>query len=195
MAFGELIPDFVKRLKLSYPRWTEESGEWPLPPIIENYGSTIARLQRLYEARHLIAHELLPGAVVQEGEVTELLTAALDFISACDWVVVDALRGSVARTQTQMNIDASDDLVKLISDMESVLAKIQSLPTVDSGKLQEARAAWASFADRQATFEADWMEGGSMHPAAWASARAVLVEDRIHQLEANLQEAQRRLAL
>lgn len=68
----------------------------------------MASFSRLFEVRHVLAHELPSSPVFDPAEASELTAAARVFIEATDWVIVEALHDAVPRTQTSMSISAGD---------------------------------------------------------------------------------------
>ena len=82
-----------------------------------------------------------------------------------------------------MNMAAGDDLRRQEEKLEAILEQTAALPGIDDDALRGLQAAWADFADRHAGLVASQVEGGSMYPLLWASAKAALVRDRVTQLE------------
>jgi uncharacterized protein YecT (DUF1311 family) len=183
-----LLVDFPAKLKAAYPRWSEESSSWPLPPVIDEYDQVIGSLSRLYEVRHVLTHELPSSAFFEPTEVTKLATAAKSFITATDWVVVDALHGSVPKTQIAMNLGKQDELLyeeaRLLAAMEEAIR----LHGIDCDALSALQISWTEWADAQANLVASQVEGGSMYPMVWASEKAVLTRERIDQIERLVRE-------
>ncbi len=187
-AFSTLIADFIQKLKNSHPRWTEETKTWPLDPIISDYGKTIGALARMFEARHVLTHELPDNAAIEKTDVTKFCKAASEFIDACDWVVVAELHGSVPRTQTAMNIGAGEKLDQALSELNRNVDLVAKLSGIQKTVVIEAQAKWVEFADFEASMIASQVEGGSMYPMLWASAKEGLVQSRVAQLKRILDE-------
>lgn len=177
-----LLGGFESKLKASYPRWTEEAATWPLAPIVADYDKMIAAMARLYEIRHILTHELPGKNVLSSAEVPNLVDAAKVFVDATDWVVVEALHGSVPRTQLAMIIDANNDLHQEETALTRAIDDILELDGVDNQALSEMQGAWEHFARLQASFVASQVEGGTMYPMMLASEKAALLRERISQL-------------
>lgn len=177
-----LLGDFPAKLKVAHPRWSEEVNKWPLPPIIDDYDTMVASLARLYEVRHVLAHELPRTSVLDPVEVPHLVAAAKAFISATDWVVVAALHGAVPRTQAAMNISAGNDLHQEEARLAETLIEVAALNGIDPDNLHALQEDWKEWADAQATLVASQFDGGSMYPMVWASERTVLTRERRDQL-------------
>ena len=177
--FEGLIPDFVQKLKLSHERWSEDTATWPLPPIISNFNETIANLARLFEVRHIVAHELPRRESYEIAEISGFLTASAEFLDATDWLVVETLKGAVPRTQLAMNMQAGEVMEQLSREMDALLGAIRNRGDVDGDLLSKSQEAWSAYANREADLHASLVQGGSMYPMVWASAKAEATKQRI----------------
>lgn len=177
-----LLGDFTAKLKVAHPRWAEDTNEWPQPPIIGDYDAMVASLARLYEVRHILAHELPQTPVLDPNEVQHLTAAAKVFITATDWVVVEALHGALPRTQAEMNASANNHLDQEEIKLLETLGEVAALKDIDTNALQTLQEGWTKWANAQATLVASQVEGGSMYPMIWASEKAALARERRDQL-------------
>jgi uncharacterized protein YecT (DUF1311 family) len=182
-TLSALLDDFPAKLETSFPRWKEQAAEWPLPPIVQDYSQTMGRLSKLFEVRHILAHELPRDPAVDFDAIPGFLSATREFVEAADWVVVACLRGNLPQTQLAMNQEASDELEELHAEMSGKLEEVKALPGIDLQKVDLAQRNWERFAESEATLIASNVEGGSMFPMVWSAGKAELVEDRIEQLE------------
>ncbi len=180
--FVTLIPDYVQRLKTSHTRWSEDRASWPLTPIIANYEITIAALARLFEIRHVVTHELPQEKSYNVAEIEGLIAASSDFLEATDWIVVHLTRGELPRTQTEMNFHAGSELENLTLQMDSLLDRVRAKGEVNVDHLARSQEAWNVFAEREADLHASLVEGGSLYPTIWASAKADVTRQRIKDL-------------
>lgn len=181
-SLDTLLDGFAMKLRVAHPRWSEEKGDWPLPPIVEDYDVMMESLSRLFEVRHVLTHELPSSPVFDPAEASELTAAVRVFIEATDWVVVEALHDAVPRTQTSMSINAGDRLRGEEARLTEVLKEVTSLDGIDRDALQSLQTAWGKWADDQANLVAKQVEGGSMYPMVWASEKEALTRERIDQL-------------
>lgn len=154
-----------------------------MAPTVVDYDATMAALGRLFEVRHILTHELPSEIVFDPNDLPTFIEAVQRFIEATEWTVVEILHGSVPRTQVEMNRLAGEDLRGHEEELEAVLKRVEAHPDIDDDALSEAQSAWADFADRHACLVASQVEGGTMYPLLWASAKAALVRDRITQLK------------
>ena len=177
-----LIPDYVQRLRVSHPRWSEEKASWPQAPIISNYDVTLGNLAKLFEIRHILTHEIPSKPVYDIRELDALIASTADFLDATDWVVIEVLRGETPQTQTAMNSQAGNDLRTAEQEMVNVIAAIKTRGEVEHSLIDKFQEAWNAYADREADMHASLVEGGSMYPLVWASAKAEVVDQRIKSL-------------
>jgi uncharacterized protein YecT (DUF1311 family) len=181
-ALDTLLDDFPAKLKTAHPRWSEEIGEWPLPPIINDYENMMASLARLYEVRHVLAHELPSSPFLNPTEVPKLAAAAKSFIMATDWVVVAALHGAIPKTQLEMNRSTGEDLRNEEDLLNAAIENAFELEGIDRDALHALQASWAEWAEAQANLVASQVEGGSMYSMVWASEKVALTRDRREQV-------------
>lgn len=181
-SLDTLLDGFSAKLRMAHPRWLEDKGDWPLPPIVEDYDLMMASLSRLFEVRHVLAHELPSSPVFDPAEASQLTTAAREFIEATDWVVVEALHDAVPRTQLSMSISAGDRLREEEARLTEVLNEVASLDGIDRDAFQALQTAWGKWADEHANLVAAQVEGGSMYSMVWASEKEALTRERIDQL-------------
>jgi uncharacterized protein YecT (DUF1311 family) len=178
----ELIPGFVEKLKASHERWIEEEAEWPLAAIISDYDDMLRQLSRVFTVRHILTHELPRDPAFDPAEIPGFVAAGGEFLSAIDWVLVQELKGAVARTQTTMNMRAGDTMRALELQMADMVAAIEKRGGIDVELLQRSQDAWQAYARAEADFHASLVAGGSMYPMVWASAQSENIRRRIDTL-------------
>ncbi|MEP4778459.1 MAG: lysozyme inhibitor LprI family protein [Yoonia sp.] len=181
-TLNTLLIDFPAKLRASHPRWSEEADSWPLPPIIDDYDHVMASLARLYEVRHVLTHELPSSPFLDQIEIPKLAAAAKSFITATDWVVVEALHGAVPGTQTAMSLSMGDELREEEAQLADAMGEYNELPGIDRDALKTLQTSWAEWADAQANIVASQVEGGSMYPMIWALEKAALTRERVEQI-------------
>jgi hypothetical protein len=180
---SKLIPDFTQKMKNSHARWLEDESVWPLPPIISDYDDTIKTLSNMFEIRHILTHELPTNQVIEESDISKMCVAAINFVDACDWVIVAEVLGSIPRTQTAMNFAAGDKCEEASLIMKDTLIKVAKLPNIDTKLLLETQEKWLDFSKQEASLIANQVEGGSMYSMLWNSAKESLIRDRTVQLK------------
>ncbi|MBV7522121.1 lysozyme inhibitor LprI family protein [Ensifer sp. ENS12] len=178
-----LLPDAKEELRTSHRRWTEDQDGFPLEPIIEDIDTTMRLLSGIFTARHILVHELSGQRPYKDENVAEFCSAAAAFIEACDWITVKHIEGTLPFTQTQMMIDAVQNLEAAEEEVAGLLATIREIPGINLQLLEESQAAWEEFCKRDAAFLASFAEGGALHPMLTAEWRQALAEERAESLE------------
>lgn len=187
-ALTQLEPEFVAKLKVAHPRWTEDRANWPLPPLIADYQQNMRNLQRMIDVRNVLAHELPTERVWDFSEIPSFFAATQQFIEACDWVIVELLQDSTPRTQTQMNDDAGLELKELEEQLSSALKRLSEIEGICLEKIKSSQDVWLEYANKEAELVASNVEGGSMYSMVWSGAKSALVSDRLEQVESVIRE-------
>ncbi|MGO6784023.1 lysozyme inhibitor LprI family protein [Rhizobium ruizarguesonis] len=178
-----LLPDAKEELRTSHRRWTEDEDRFPLEPIIADIDSTLRLLSEIFTARHILVHELSGQRPYKDEDVAEFCRATAAFIEACDWVAVKHIEGTLAFTQTQMQIDAVQALEAAEEEVAGLLTRIREIPGINLQLLEESQAAWEEFCKIDAALFASSAEGGTLHPMLAAEWRLALAEERAESLE------------
>ena len=82
-----------------------------------------------------------------------------------------------------MNTSVGEELNEALSDLKKTLALTSKLSGINAKTMGECNAKWEEFANLQASVVASQVEGGTMEPMVWASAKKELVQDRVEQLK------------
>ncbi len=182
-VFNDLIDDFAQKLKNSHPRWTEEKETWPLEPIISDVKLLKKNLNQLFQARNIIAHELPTKRPFETRDIPIWITSTKQFVDACDWILVECTKGSIARTQIQMSNDAYEKLKSNRKRLEDALIQLRQLSGVDQKLIDVGQQHWKDYSDKMTELVASQVLKGSMYPMMLANAEREMIEDRISQIE------------
>ncbi|MGO7446502.1 lysozyme inhibitor LprI family protein [Rhizobium ruizarguesonis] len=182
-----LLPDAKEELRTSHRRWTEDEDRFPLEPIIADIDTTLRLLSEIFTARHILVHELSGERPYKGEDVAEFCSATAAFIEACDWVTVKHIEGTLPFTQSQMTIDAVQNLQVAEVEITGLLTQIRQIPGINLQLLDESQAAWEEFSKRDAALFASFAEGGTLHPMLTAEWRLALAEERAESLEELIQ--------
>ncbi|MBB3352678.1 uncharacterized protein YecT (DUF1311 family) [Rhizobium sp. BK049] len=178
-----LLPNAKEELRTSHRRWTEDQERFPLEPIIKDIDATMRLLSGIFTARHILVHELSGQRPYGDEDVANFCSAAAAFIEACDWITVKHIEGTLPFTQTQMTMDAVQNLQAAEDEVASLLATIREIPGINLQLLEESQAAWEEFCKRDAAFFASFAEGGTLHPMLVAEWRQALADERAESLQ------------
>lgn len=101
--------------------------------------------------------------------------------------MVVAAGAVVAQSQMELNARAADDLRKSDQQLNAVYNKLRARIS-DAGKksLQTAQQSWLRFRDQECEFETMGTVGGSIHSMIVAICLTRLTDQRIKDLEAQL---------
>jgi hypothetical protein len=180
--YGTLLPSFKEKLPESRERWTEDRDLSSSPPILNDVDRVLSIIERIFEVRHIVTHEMPSQPPYAIDEIPEFLTSTRDFLSATDWILIGEAKGDVPRTQMAMNMSASEGLNLVMQQMEEVAAEVQTLGDVDSEAFEASQKAWETYADAEAALHAAPVQGGSMYPMVLASQKALITRARIEAL-------------
>jgi uncharacterized protein YecT (DUF1311 family) len=176
--YGTLLPGFKEKLPESRERWIEDR-DLSSPPILNDVERILSIIERIFEVRHIVTHEMPSQRPYVIEEIPEFLTSTRDFLSATDWLLIGEAKGDVPRTQTTMNMSAGEDLDLATQEMEKAVIEVRTRGDVDSEAFEASQKAWETYADADATLHAAQVQGGSMYPMIWASQKAAITRARI----------------
>lgn len=102
-------------------------------------------------------------------------------------IVVLAVGAAVGQTQSELNQRAGSDLRKSDERLNAVYNKLRAKVS-DAGKksLQTAQQSWLRFRDQECEFETMGTVGGSIHSMVVAICLTRLTDQRVKDLEAQL---------
>jgi uncharacterized protein YecT (DUF1311 family) len=198
-SFGQILSHFEMLLDrpLRVPlatavdRVRTEIKKQPPDPIIPDYDSMAKSLTRLFEIRHIVTHELPEKPTYERLEIANLISSALQFVTAIEWVLTTELYGKVPLTQTEMNIDAGNKLREKEQELESLMTAIHAkvIPLEDElDALADSQTKWIAYRDAQCEFETFLSKGGTIRPLLWAMRARQITESRIDELNGWLKD-------
>lgn len=162
-------------------RWNVEVLGEPPVPIIPDVNAVKATLQRLFEVRHVLVHELPEQPPFQDAEARDFAAASLDFTRAMREKVDMLIFGRYALTQLEMNEEAKVSAETTDKILSSRLQMID--PKGKDSRFQAAQQGWEAFRGNEATFvsrmDMNRVERGSIAPLIYWSSWEKLTRDRI----------------
>ena len=206
-SFGQMLGYFEilldkkplrSSLTSAVDRWATEIEQKPAEPIISDFDAMAACLGKLFEARHILCHEMPRKAPYSESEIDAFLTEAFRFTKALEEVVTFARFGLVPLTQTEMNVSAHEALRKRESELEEVVQSVKAAVTRDGASISgagrgrdgkswlecfdEAQKQWLAYRNAHTEFDTYSSRGGTIHPTLWAGEATKLTEVRLAEL-------------
>ncbi|MEA2812913.1 MAG: hypothetical protein QOE02_3494 [Rhodospirillaceae bacterium] len=108
-------------------------------------------------------------------------------LTAASAVAALAISSAAAQSQMELNAQAAADLRKSDEQLNAVYNKLRAKIS-DAGKknLQVAQQSWLHFRDQECEFETMGTVGGSIHSMIVAICLARLTDQRVKDLEAQL---------
>jgi len=199
-SFGQMLSYFEilldkKPLRTSLAsavdRWITEIEKKAAKPIIRDFDVMAASLSKLFEARHILCHEMPRKPPYSENDIDAFLTEAFEFTKALEEIITFARFGLVPLTQSEMNASAHETLRKKESELNEVLSAIKAGISAEAGGsdgkgwlecFEEAQKQWLAYRNVQAEFDAYSSRGGTIHATLWASEATRLTKVRLTEL-------------
>jgi uncharacterized protein YecT (DUF1311 family) len=182
---------FLSLLEKAFDKWDARIlGKEPTP-IVSDIESLCRNLARLFEARHILVHEIPKGRVLRAEEVEPLLQSTFEFAHAAEEVLAEALWGEVPLTGVEQRTKAWADFQKVEKEMNSLLQLLKDQNKADAVRLvllEKSQCAWLPFARAQADLRADEARGGTLAGLLATREMDALTTDRTKQLRAYLKE-------
>jgi hypothetical protein len=156
----------------------------PLKPILSDATATFKNVQKIYELRHIICHEIASSHVFDYDEIRDAFEDCVQFLLASDEVIANTIEPNYPRTQAEMNERAIEDLTKVSEKLNILSDEIINLldpnQVIEFNKMQSE---WLSFAEGWADFESGYFEHGSLRFTTRNYAFVRMYEERIASLE------------
>jgi uncharacterized protein YecT (DUF1311 family) len=171
-------------------RWSVEIERQPSEPIIPDFDTLASHLNRLFEMRHILCHELPEKPVYLTSEVAELLADATRFTKAAETVLHFEEYGLTPLTQTDMNIDAMNRLKETEEEMNGLLAEIRGRAQhakQEIASLNDAQEKWLAYRNAHCDFVTWLNQGGTIRTLLWAGGARKMTADRISELQSWLE--------
>ena len=177
-----LLPGYREQLASVQDRWAVEMNGQPERPIISDIDKLFFHLSKLFEVRHIITHEIPANPPYASDDLASFLSSTKEFLDATDWYVTDKLEGKVPLTQLDMNFSAGETLEASLKELGTIYERVKKVEGLDAALLKDSQQKWEVYAECESTLRASLVEGGSMHPMVYASAKTVLTDRRVEDL-------------
>lgn len=158
----------------------------PSTPIIGDLASMRISLSNIFDARHIVVHELPNEKPYAATDIPVFLKAAENFIRATDSAINSKLYGKYPITQGDMNIEAKKRADQAEADLQGILARLD--PSKKDRELWQTQAAWAKYRDLQAEHVSHINDPlpGSIAPCNYWSEVADITRSRVERLQSQL---------
>lgn len=155
--------------------------------LVPDPSATYATIQRLFEVRHVLVHEMPSKPPYDDSEVENFISHVLGFTKAVDAIVGQAM-GHTALTQADMNEEAANTAKATDERLKAVLEALD--PRSEDDELQAAQKAWEQYRRGHAEYISAINQPmpGSIAPLLYSTAYEQVTQQRIELLEAKLKE-------
>jgi uncharacterized protein YecT (DUF1311 family) len=141
-------------------------------------------LNRLFCIRHIIVHENPKHGICKVEDISAMLKAAADFVSAAKEACTEILYGKLPRSNIEMKQAAHDEWQRLDNELSCVLERIAAHQDKEGkGLLEDAQSRWSAYRDAQCSLRADATRGGTMSGLLWLSEARDLTNARLKQMK------------
>lgn len=184
-AFSSLLGrNFLDDLRITYNRWAHEVNGQPKEPILKDPDAVFSDVQRTFELRHIICHELATAYEINGDEIARCFENCLLFVRATDELVSNTLHPGAPLTQTEMNIAAAQSLRDAKNKMDMAEADLKGrLSPVDLAAFEKSQKMWVEYCEAWAEFHAGPIEGsGTIRPLLYARTAEAATERRTEEL-------------
>jgi uncharacterized protein YecT (DUF1311 family) len=179
--------DFIDEIKSVHDRWEVEVEKKEKIPIIDNPGRVFSSIERLFEARHILVHELPDRDAHPELLPATWLPDVEKFVRACEWYVGERINPGVPLQQQRMNEYAAgqhQDLMSSVQALEMQFTKLEDrIDDVTRRLFVEAILAWRHHMSADARLWADNARGGSLAPLLAADRASEIARQRLDDLK------------
>ncbi|MDO9183813.1 MAG: HEPN domain-containing protein [Bacteriovorax sp.] len=174
---------FLHGIRVTTDRYSHEIYGKPLVPILDNPDCVFASVNKIFELRHVICHELATAHTADYDEIAKYFQNGLSFMRAADELISETLNPGSPLTQRDMNIHSQ----KILEDAESRLLQLcESLQNeLDDNEriaFDRAQLIWQDFYRAWAEVTSNFCEGGTMRPMVYNSECTAIIEKRILEL-------------
>jgi hypothetical protein len=156
---GQILEvDFLHAVRKAYEAAPSSEGQ--------TFDNIMAVLQSLYEARHIIAHEVRPELTLNRQRILEWIEAAFSFVFTAAHVIEPVVfPGGIPKTQADATRRASEAAGKEIAMLEGALLKLSQLSPEYRTELQAQLADWLAWARKASLLTSEIQAaGGTVAP-------------------------------
>lgn len=155
------------------------------------FGSYIESVNRLFEQRHIIAHEFALNLSIEKKKVLEDFDNLRVFLDACDFAVLKTIGDYVPEQQYKMNKYSQKKFKQSQSELNKLLLIIKKLNSLnDFNQVGDLRLfsksfkEWEKYRELFSTSVANSFKGGSVYPTIYWSE----MERQTNQMILNLKD-------
>lgn len=192
--------DFVDQIKKFHRKSIFDHINDNSKQFIENSEQIISDIKRTFELRHIFCHEFATNLNVDKDEILRCFDNSKIFLNQTNDFIWDLIYPNAPETQTDMNIQASDEFEKFENDLSVLISTIKETKSENSDfdinvKLfDKTMVQWKIYRKSKAELDASIVEGGSMYPLLYASSLTTTTKEKIESLKNEFEIDLRRYA-
>lgn len=182
--FKDLLDaDLFSSLRGITDPWAMIVDDEPPPPLLPDPEWARKQIHRLFEARHIIVHELPANQSDEVADIADFVMATCQFVAAADRHFDWLLRGDYPVTQAGMNAVAAEKAEQADAELQEVLARLD--PDGRDAALAASQQAWTEYRRLQAEYRSGINDPspGSMAPMLYSDEFERITRDRTVQLD------------
>lgn len=176
--------DFLTELRTVSRRRPNEVLGGHKPPLLSDPDTTLRNVERLFELRHIICHEIASGFEVLSDEIDDCYCHSTLFLDASSELISDVLNPNAPLTQGEINAEAGRRSDAAQRELDALNQKL--LENLDNSRANEytsVNKAWQNYIELASKFEADWAKGGSIWPTLYSGAAERLTREYIEYVQ------------
>lgn len=157
--------------------------------FIDNGDQIISDIKRTFELRHIFCHEFATNLRIDKDEILRCFNNAKIFLNQTNDFIWDLIYPNAPETQTDMNIQASDEFEKFENHLSVLISTIKEAKNENSdfdlniALFEKTIEQWKIYRKTKAELDASVVEGGSMYPTIYASSLATTTKEKIESLK------------
>ncbi len=157
--------------------------------FIENSDQIISDIKRTFELRHIFCHEFATNLRIDKSEILRCFNNAKVFLDQTNDFIWDLIYPNAPETQTEMNIQASNEFEKIENDLSDLISTIKEVKKENSDfdlnveLFDKTMEQWKVYRELKAELDASVVEGGTMYPLLYASSMTTTTKEKIESLK------------
>lgn len=157
--------------------------------FIENGDQIIADIKRTFELRHIYCHEFATNLPIDKDEILRCFNNAKLFLNHTNDFIWDLIYPNAPETQTDMNIQASDEFERFENDLSVLISTIKEAKKenldfdLNVELFDKTIEQWKIYRKTKAELDASVVEGGTMYPLLYASSLTATTKEKIESLK------------
>jgi uncharacterized protein YecT (DUF1311 family) len=184
--------DFLAEVRTVHDRYRVKIEKQPARPIVSNPAETFSAVKRVFELRHMFAHEFLSIRREEADEIEVCFIHTVIFLRALKEFCDQLLYPDFPLTQAEMNEQAGVRLQRAEEELTSIVAQLTETFGGRRDQFLEVQEKWMAFKEAAVEFEADEYKGGTIWPTIYASVAFSAVKNRTEDLRTLLGHIKRR---